>query len=94
MPTMNYSNYTPVTRKNKHLNAYERDQIQLLTSEGLTPYAIGKRLGRASNTIRNELRRGTVPQIKGHKEVLIYYPETDQLSMKRIEKTVVQSLNF
>ena len=75
---MDRFNDTLLLRKNKHLNAYERGQIQLLNSEGLTPYAIGKRLGRASNTIRNELRRGTVSQIKGNKIVEIYYPDTGQ----------------
>lgn len=76
---MDYSNDTPLSRKNKHLSAYERGQIALLHTEGLSPYAIGKRLKRASNTIRNELKRGTVPQIKGSKEVMVYYPDTGQL---------------
>ncbi|SJZ34658.1 helix-turn-helix domain-containing protein, partial [Selenihalanaerobacter shriftii] len=61
---MDYLNNTPKSRKNKHLNAYERGQIALLHSEGMSAYAIAKRLGRASNTIRNELKRGTVSQIK------------------------------
>ncbi len=74
---MDRFNDTLLSRKNKHLNAYERGQIQLLNSEGLTP-AIGKRLDRDSNTIRNELRRGTVPQIKGSKAVKIYYPDAGQ----------------
>ncbi|SKA04350.1 helix-turn-helix domain-containing protein, partial [Selenihalanaerobacter shriftii] len=63
---MDYLNNTPKSRKNKHLNAYERGQIALLHSEGMSAYAIAKRLGRASNTIRNELKRGTVSQIKGN----------------------------
>jgi IS30 family transposase len=75
---MDYLNDTPNSRKNKHLNAYDRGQIALLHSEGLSPYAIGKRLGRASNTIRNELKRGTVPQIKGNKTVDIYFPDAGQ----------------
>lgn len=75
---MDYLNDTPFSRKNKHLSAYERGQIKLLHDEGLTPYAIGKRLNRASNTIRNELKRGTVPQIKADKTVMIYYPDTGQ----------------
>lgn len=77
--TMNYINDTPFNRKNKHLNAYERGQIQLLHIKGLTPYAIGKQLNRASNTIRAELKRGTVTQIKQNKTVQIYYPDTGQL---------------
>jgi IS30 family transposase len=76
---MDYLNDTPLSRKNKHLNSFERGQIQLLNAEGLSPYAIGNRLDRASNTIRNELRRGTVSQIKGNKNVMIYYPDTGQL---------------
>lgn len=76
---MDYLNDTPLSRKNKHLSSFERGQIQLLNSEGLSPYTIGKRLGRASNTIRNELKRGTVAQIKGYKTVMIYYPDTGQL---------------
>ncbi len=75
---MDYSNDTPLSRKNKHLNVYERGQVALLHAEGLSSYAIGKRIGRASNTIRNELKRGTVPQIKGNKTVMIYYPDTGQ----------------
>ena len=76
---MDYFNDTPLSRKNKHLSAFERGQIELLHYEGLSPYAIGKRLGRASNTIRNELKRGTVFQIKGNRTVMIYYPDTGQL---------------
>ncbi|TDX49162.1 IS30 family transposase [Orenia marismortui] len=80
---MDYLNDTPKSRKNKHLNAYERGQIQLLNSEGMSAYAIAKRLGRASNTIRNELKRGTVSQIKNNKEVMVYYPDVGE----RIYKT-------
>lgn len=77
--TMNYHNDTLNPRKNKHLNAFERGQIQLLHNEGLTPYSIGKRLGRASNTIRNELNRGSVLQIKANKKRMVYYPDTGQI---------------
>ena len=43
---MDYLDDTPLSRKNKHLNAFERGQIQLLNSEGLSAYSIGKRLDR------------------------------------------------
>jgi len=75
---MDYLNDTPISRKNKHLNAYERGQIALLHSEGMSAYAIAKRLNRVSNTIRNELKRGTVSQIKANKTVEIYFPDTGQ----------------
>lgn len=75
---MEQYNDTPNSRKNKHLSKYERGKIQLLHSQGLSAYAIGKQLNRASNTIRNELKRGSVPQIKGNKTVMVYYPDVAQ----------------
>jgi IS30 family transposase len=91
---MNYNNDTPFTRKNKHLNAFERGQIQLLHIEGLTPYAIGKRLNRASNTIRAELQRGAVTQIKQNKTVQIYYPDAGQLRYEENRKKCGTKFKF
>ncbi len=45
-------------RKGSHLTFEERRSIAAMHSEGMSPYKIGKLLGRASNTIRNELREG------------------------------------
>lgn len=75
---MDTNNITPITRKNKHLNAFERGQIELLQKDGLSPYAIAKKIGRSPNTIRNELKRGTVVQIRGIYEKHIYFPETGE----------------
>lgn len=75
---MEQYNNTTNSRKNKHLNAFERGQIQLLLEEGFTTYAIAKRLNRAFNTICNEIKRGTVTQIKANKKTEIYYPDTAQ----------------
>jgi len=72
---MEQYNHTMDSRKNKHLNAYERGQIQLLLEYGLSVYGIAHRLGRAYNTIRSEIGRGTITQIKGKKKVEIYYPD-------------------
>jgi len=80
---MDNINNTTNQRKNKHLNVFERGQIQLLNDEGLTPYAIGKRLGRASNTIRNELARGSVEQIKANKAINVYYPDVGQATYEK-----------
>jgi IS30 family transposase len=91
---MDYLDDTPLSRKNKHLSAFERGQIQLLNSEGLSPYSIGNRLGRASNTIRNELKRGTVPQIKGNKVINIYYPDTGQLVYEANRKNCGTKFKF
>lgn len=47
------------TRKFKHLNDFKRGQVdELLCNECLSPYAIDKRLNRASKAIRNEIKRG------------------------------------
>ena len=83
---MEYPHHTPSSRKNKHLNPYERGQIKLLNDQGQTPYAIGKMLGRASNTIRNELERGTVPQIKQKKTIMVYLPDAGQMAYERNRK--------
>lgn len=73
---MEYNNTTTNSRKNKHLSDFERGQIELLHNKGYSAYRIAKELGRASNTIRNELKRGTVSQIKNEKMVQVYYPDT------------------
>ena len=47
------------SKKGSHLTKEERRIIAVLHEEGRSPYEIGKLTGRASNTIRNELKRGT-----------------------------------
>ena len=75
---MDYQNDTLFSRKNKHLNSYERGQIALLANQGNSPYRIAKILQRSLNTILNEIRRGTVPQIRSSKIVHIYFPDSGQ----------------
>lgn len=65
-------------KKGSHLNIEERRMIAILTAEGKSPYAIAKLLGRASNTIRNELKRGTTNIIRGYFEYEGYFPDTGQ----------------
>ena len=75
---MDHSQFTPNPRKNKHLSFKERVKIELLVDQGKTAYAIAKLLNRPINTITNELRRGTVDQIKQGKLVKIYYADAGQ----------------
>lgn len=78
-------------RKNKHLSPIERGQIAALHSQGYTPYRIGKMLGRASNTIRNELRRGTtMMEDKGNYEKIRYSPERGQMIYEKNRKRCKQ----
>jgi IS30 family transposase len=73
---MDYPNNTTDSRKNKHLNFEERMFIQLRLQDGFTPYKIAKQLGRAQNTILNEIRKGTTTQIVANKKVDVYLAST------------------
>ncbi len=75
---MEQYNNTTNSRKNKHLNAYEHGQIQLLLEDGYSAYAIARHLKRDYNTICNEINLGTITQIKRNKKLEIYYPDTAQ----------------
>ncbi|HHU33323.1 MAG TPA: IS30 family transposase [Clostridia bacterium] len=75
---MDQPKYTPNPRKNKHLSFKERVKIEMLLSESKSAYAIAKVLDRPINTILNELRRGTVEQIKNGRLVKIYFADTGQ----------------
>lgn len=88
---MEYNNVTTISRKNKHLNDFERGQIQLLHNKGYSAYKIAKELNRASNTIRNELKRGTVPQIKNNRDVEIYHPDTGKAVYEKNRKNSKKS---
>lgn len=75
---MDYPNSTINSRKQKHLNFEERMTIQIRLKDGYSPYKIAKELNRASNTIRNEIKRGTVPQLKKGKTAMVYLADTGE----------------
>lgn len=72
--------------KGAHLTEMERKQISVLLGEGLSPYRIGKILGRASNTIRNEIRRGTTTVIVNYFEKEKYFSDTGQAVYEKNRK--------
>ena len=75
---------TTQTRKNKHLSAFERGQIEALHKDGHTNREIGRRLGRVHQTIANELKRGTTTQLKtGRTPYTAYFAETGQAIYER-----------
>ena len=57
---MDTQNYITEHRKGQHLLAEERHEIEVRLKDGWSPYRIAKHLGRAVNTIKNEIARGTV----------------------------------
>ena len=57
---MDSSNYTTEHRKGQHLNSEERHEIEVRLKDGWSIYKIAAQLGRPYNTIKNEIKRGTV----------------------------------
>ena len=53
-------------RKGKHLSYEERVVIQTRLKDGWTPNRIAKEIGCAPNTVRNEIKRGTVSLYRGN----------------------------
>ena len=53
-------------RKGKHLSFEERVVIQTRLKDGWTPNRIAGELGCAPNTVRNEIKRGTVTLYRGN----------------------------
>ncbi len=82
-------------RKHKHLNEIERGQISILKAQGMSAYRIAKIMGRAENTIRNELRRGNAKiALKEYSEQTLYFPEKGQAIYERNRKRVCSKLKI
>ena len=64
---MDQQHFTTHQHKKGHHLAYdERVQIQLRLRDGWPPNQIAAEIGCAPNTVRNEIRRGTVDLYNGH----------------------------
>ncbi len=83
---MDYPNDTINSRKQKHLNFEERMTIQLRLKDNYSPYKIAQELGRASNTIRNEIKRGTVAQIVQGKTIMVYLADAGKANYDKHRK--------
>lgn len=57
---MDNTNHTTEHRKGQHLLSEERHEIEVRLKDGWTIYKISKHLDRPYNTIKNEIKRGTV----------------------------------
>ena len=62
---MDNPNYTTEYRKGQHLLNEERYEIEVRLKDGWSIYKIAKHLGRAYNTIKDEVERGTVTLYNG-----------------------------
>ena len=59
---MSHAHSTTKRRTFKHLNAYQRGQIEAMLRLGVTKVKIAKDLGIARSTLYEEIKRGTVAQ--------------------------------
>lgn len=64
----------------------ERVKIELMLKDKKTFYAISKALARPINTILNEIKRGTVTQIKDGKPISVYLADAGQARYKENRK--------
>ena len=62
---MDNTNHTTEHKKGQHLLNEERHEIEVRLKDGWTVYRIAKHLGRPYNTIKNEIKRGTVSLYNG-----------------------------
>ena len=65
---MTQTHSTTSDRKSKHLSFKERSQIELLKEQDHSNRAIARILGRSPQTIHNEIKRGTIKQIRQQKQ--------------------------
>ena len=68
---MSDTHSTTKKRTFKHLDEFQRGQIQALLDEKLPKTQIAKRLGIARSTLYEELKRGTVDQMRSDLSNLI-----------------------
>jgi transposase, IS30 family len=73
-------------RKYTHITLIERGQIEAYRKQGLGINQIAKLLNRSKSTISDEVKRGTVHQIKNDKDVYIYYATTAQVKYEKARK--------
>ena len=80
---MNQLNFNTKKRNFKHLSEYERGEIYAMIKLGCSISSIARHLKRSRTTIYNELKRGSVEQIKNGRKVIVYYPDAGQAQYER-----------
>ena len=82
-------------RKHAHLSKEERVMIATLKSQGLSNRAVGRQLGINHQTINNELKRGTVCQLRRQKSngrIMIIL--TISIAMKLVRLRILSIANI
>ena len=92
---MTQLNYTTKHEKNKHLTIKERIQIEIFLKQGMKKTQIAELIGIARSVLYDELKRGTVEQMKTdltiHKE---YFAETGQIIYEKNRKNSRKPYKF
>ena len=79
-------------RKGKHLSFEERVVIQTRLKDGWTPNRIAEELGCTPNTVRNEVKRGTVILYRGN--IFRYRAKVGQAAYEKNRKTCCRHYDF
>ncbi len=79
-------------RKGQHLSFEQRVLIQTRLKDGWKPNRIAKEIGCASNTVRNEIKRGTVELYKGH--ILRYKATAGQATYEQNRQVCCRHYDF
>ena len=79
-------------RKGQHLTFECRVLIQTRLKDGWSPNRIAKEIGCAKNTVRNEIKRGTVSLYKGN--ILRYKATAGQNAYKRNRQSCCRHYDF
>lgn len=82
---MDQLNSTTQRQKGKHLSFEERVIIQTRLNDKHSPNKIAAELGCSPNTVRNEIKRGTIHLYNG--KVARYKAEAGQKTMRKTEPT-------
>ena len=92
---MLYAHSTTKRRTFKHLNAYQRGQIEAMLRLGVPKVKIAKDLGIARSTLYAEIKRGTARQMRSDWTYYDrYFAETGQIIYERNRKNSVKSSKF
>ncbi len=88
---MTQTNGTTHSRKGTHLSYLERCQIAVLKKEQYSNRTIADILGRAPQTINNEVNRGTIAQLKRQKQKGTVYSYFFLFMMRTLDRLFMKN---
>lgn len=89
---MTHTNSSTSSHKGKHLTYEERCQISILVHENYSNRHIAKSIERAPQTINNEIKRGTIRQIRRQKQGGKVYTYTYQVYDPKLAQSRYEDL--